>query len=82
MSIHILKGHYVTNGGLLERGQLIVEREAGKFVWADQGNKLTAQEFKVSSGVTDTEIKGDGCIWTFVPAAGECARIGMPVAPL
>ncbi len=77
----IIKGHYVVNGGSLEQGTLNVLELEGVLVCESAG-VLTAAEVAVTKDIKDVEITSEQGAWVFVPASGECARIGLAVSPL
>lgn len=81
--MHILKGNYRNEQGLLERATLMVESANGGFRDVETGEVYKAQEYKVTD-YTSIEIisertSTDVVYTAFVPDAGECERIGMPI---
>lgn len=78
--MHILKGHYRKDGGALEVGTLMVERNGDRFIEAESGFRLHAAQYAITSELTGVEITSPDALLAFVPAAGECERIGMAVA--
>jgi hypothetical protein len=82
MTNHIVKGHYRQDGGYLERGTLLLEKNGAVFRDTNLGGILTASRYKVTSDIAGIEITSSLGAWEFVPDDGECDRIGMPVLPL
>lgn len=84
--IRILKGNHRNEQGLLERTTLMVEPTNDGFRDVVTGAMYKAQEYKAGN-VTVIEIiskdtSTDVVYTAFIPDAGECERIGMPVARL
>lgn len=76
----IIKGHYRQSGGSLEIGTLMVgQRADGSFFDALEGGTLKAVAYKVTDGITGIEITSARSVFEFLPDAGECARVGIPV---
>mgnify|MGYP000936596360 CR=1 FL=1 len=79
---YILMGDYETDGGLMERGRLIVHVRDGKYT-DEYGAKISAAEiWVVRPKVKGIRVTCADSGWQFVPDAGECERIGLPVATL
>jgi hypothetical protein len=76
--MHSLSGHYRDGSGFLSPGRLLVEKTENGFRDPETCEALCAREYRVSQSVIEVEIPQA----YFVPSAGECGRIGMPVTRL
>ena len=82
MPMNILTGHYLDESGSRAHGKLILERREDKCI-DESGYPVRAAQFKVSADIVDVEITSTGPdVYKFVPASGECERIGLQVEPL
>lgn len=75
----IINGHYRDASGLLEPGSLHLEEFDGQWRGAHSGHRLFARRYAVATGIRAIEITSPDALTEFVPDAGECERIGMPV---
>ena len=80
--MHILKGHWRDDQGLMTIGTLLVEKKDGNFIVPDTGSRLyaTAYAYCSDEDKTAVEITGPHVAWYFAADRGECERIGMPVS--
>ncbi len=83
--MHIVKGHFRDESGLLEPGTLLAEKHADGWRHPETLARMTAREYVVCrdhAGVATlgVEIDSPDAIWCFVPDPGECERIGMEVS--
>ncbi len=92
MSRFSIRGCYPDDGGRVGPDtKLPVERDA-LGVWRDagSGSPILARRYAICDDLTGVEIvsaateaeqqDGLGFAWTFWPDAGECERVGLPVA--
>lgn len=80
LSMEVLRGRFRKKGEKDLVAELVVHR-VGKEFFGVAGEKLHAQRIQSESGKCIIEIvAGDEHFRVFVPNAGECERIGMPVA--
>lgn len=83
--MRILKGHYRNQQGLMERSTLMVEPADGGWRDVHTGGMYKAQEHADDPGaieIIDQWTDTDAVYRAFVPDAGECERIGMPIIRL
>lgn len=75
--MRIIKGHYIVNGGLCERGELLVEQtDDGVFRDPYDGTPLKAREVRVTETITGVEVTHPHGAWVFAPDRTEMARVG------
>ncbi len=83
--MHIIKGHYRNEDGLLEPGRLMLEKVADGWRSAEGLWRLEASKYVIcrdSVGVASVgiEIASPDSMTNFLPDEGECERIGMVVS--
>lgn len=92
MARFLIRGCYPDDGGRVgDDTRLSVERD-GSGVWrdAESGSPILARRYAICDDLSGVEIvsgateaqqrRGFGFAWTFWPDAGECERVGLPVA--
>ena len=77
--MHILSGYYQQEGGLLERGCLIIEVRDGLAYDAKSNGLLCAKTYAVTKTVSGVKITSDRDCYTFLPDEGECERVGLAI---
>lgn len=76
----ILKGDWVSESGLLERGELMVELVDGnKITDVHDGVQLIVERYAVCDGVTGVSITSPMGAWEFSPDQSELDRVGLTV---
>ncbi|WP_220816079.1 hypothetical protein [Pseudomonas paralcaligenes] len=78
--MHIIKGHYRDESGLLEAGELMVEKTENGWRHPESWARLEAARYAVARGIAGVEITSPDSLTEFLPNEGECERIGMEIA--
>jgi hypothetical protein len=82
--MHRLRGLFREEAGgvAIRHGQLMLEERNGAFIDAEDGGRVTAEEFALTRTVRGIDVTGENSTYHFDPDAGECERVGLSIRRL